>query len=75
MNCVVSEKGQITIPKALRNGLGIAQGTVLSFTEEDGKLVGRKVLPEDPFAKWRGRGRIPGGATVDEYLRDARGGA
>lgn len=38
----VSEKGQITIPKTLRNRLGLRPGDVLEFTDEQGRLVGRK---------------------------------
>jgi AbrB family looped-hinge helix DNA binding protein len=39
MNSVVSEKGQVTIPKALRERLGIKAGEVLEFSEEQGRLV------------------------------------
>lgn len=48
MTTVVSEKGQVTIPKPLRDRLGIEPGQVLDFTEEDGLLVGRKVHDRGP---------------------------
>lgn len=73
MSSIVSEKGQITIPKEIRERLGLVAGSVLELSAQDGKLVGVKQLPEDVFAKWRGRGRLPGNATVDEYLARARG--
>lgn len=73
MNAAVSEKGQITIPKALRERLGIRKGTVLEVDAIDGVLVARKREPEDVLVKWRGRGRLPVGADVDEYLRAIRG--
>jgi len=37
-------------------------------------LVGTKAVTEDVFRKWRGRGRLPGGLSVDEYVRPARDG-
>ena len=48
MKSVVSEKGQVTIPKALRDRLGIRAGQVLEFQAERGRLVARKVTAEDP---------------------------
>lgn len=45
MKAVVSEKGQVTIPKQLRDRLGIAAGQELDFTDENGRLVARKVRP------------------------------
>jgi antitoxin PrlF len=77
MKSIVSEKGQVTVPKGLRDQLGLTPGTVLEFTAEDGRLVGSKLLHVDVFGKWRGRGRLPAGMSVDTYLervRDADGG-
>jgi AbrB family looped-hinge helix DNA binding protein len=71
-NGIVSEKGQITIPKALRTKLGLAPGTVLEFRAVNGKLVAHKKLGLDVFKKWRGRGRLPKAMTVDQYLQRAR---
>jgi AbrB family looped-hinge helix DNA binding protein len=72
MKSIVSEKGQVTIPKPLRDRLGLAPGTELEFEAVDGKLVARKKLVEDVFSKWRGRGRLPGHGGVDDYLRVIR---
>jgi AbrB family looped-hinge helix DNA binding protein len=74
MKSVISEKGQVTIPKAVRDRLGLYPGTVIEFRAEKGQLCGAKSVPEDVFRKWRGRGRLPGGMTVDEYLARTRGG-
>ena len=68
----VSEKGQITIPKALRETLGIRPGTVLEVTAVRGELIAQKREAEDPLLKWRGRGRLPRGETVDVYLARIR---
>jgi len=73
MKTVVSEKGQVTIPKAIRDRLGFTPGTVVDFEAVEGKLVGRKSMPEDVIEKWQGRGRIPGGVSVDEFLDRSRG--
>jgi antitoxin PrlF len=72
MNAIVSEKGQVTIPKALRTKLGLAPGAVLEFNAINGKLVARKKVTPDVFRKWRGRGRLPKAMTVDDYLQRAR---
>jgi antitoxin PrlF len=73
MKTVVSEKGQITIPKALRDKLGIRPGTILDFEDEQGRLVARKRSEDDVIRKWRGRGTLPGGMRVDAYLKRSRG--
>jgi antitoxin PrlF len=73
MKTVVSEKGQITIPKALRDKLGIRSGTVLDFEDDHGRLVAVKRSAGDPVGKWRGRGSLPGGMDVDTYLKRSRG--
>lgn len=74
MKSIVSEKGQVTVPKAIRERLGLRPGSLIEFRAEDGKLVGTKAVPEDVFRKWRGRGRLPGGVSVDDYLRRTRDG-
>ena len=73
MKATLSQKGQVTVPKACRQKLGLKTGTVLDFEAVDGVLVARKVQPEDVFRKWRGKGKIPGGLSVDEYLAKTRG--
>jgi antitoxin PrlF len=72
MKGIVSEKGQVTIPKPIRDRLGLRPGTELEFQAEDGRLVARKTEAVDVFAKWRGRGKMPGGLTVDRFLGRAR---
>lgn len=72
MKSIVSEKGQVTIPKACRDRLGLRPGTVLEFDAVEGRLVGTKREVVDAFRKWRGRGRLPGGQGVDAYLARIR---
>jgi AbrB family looped-hinge helix DNA binding protein len=72
MKAIVSEKGQVTIPKACRDRLGLQAGSALDFEARDGKLVAVKQQPEDVFRKWRGKARLPGGLSVDQYLNTIR---
>ncbi len=74
MTTAVSDRGQVTIPKRVRDQLGIRPGTVLAFAAVNGKLVAEKEQAGDLFAKWRGRGRLPGRLSVDAYLRKVRDG-
>jgi antitoxin PrlF len=73
MKSIVSEKGQVTIPKAIRDRLGLRAGTVVEFQAVDGKLVGVKSETADPLRKWLGKGRLQGGLDVDAYLERIRG--
>ena len=73
MKTIISEKGQITIPKACRERLGFRPGTVLDVEAERGRLVAVKRQMRDVFRKWRGQGKLPGGMDVDEYLNKMRG--
>jgi AbrB family looped-hinge helix DNA binding protein len=54
MKARVSEKGQVTIPKPLRERLGIRVGDVLDFSDDQGRLVAEKVQLEDPVEAVRG---------------------
>jgi AbrB family looped-hinge helix DNA binding protein len=49
MKATVSEKGQVTIPKPLRERLGIRPGQQLDFRAERGLLVASKVAETDPL--------------------------
>ena len=73
MNSIVSEKGQVTIPKPFREKLGIRPGTVLDFAADQGKLVAVKIQATDVFRKWRGKGKLPQHLSVDQYLTKVRG--
>ena len=71
MKSVVSEKGQVTIPKRLRDRLGIGPGVVLEFREEAGTLVAAKVSGEDAVASVYGI--LDVGRPVDEVVDELRG--
>jgi antitoxin PrlF len=71
MLSTVSEKGQITVPKRLRERLGIRAGDRLELTEEEGRLVARKALSDDPVAA--SYGILDSEQTTDETIRALRG--
>lgn len=71
MKAVVAKGGQVTIPKYLREKLGIVPGTVLEFKIESGRLVARK-QGIDPVSSVIGC--LPAGNT-DELIKQLRGDA
>lgn len=62
----VSSKGQVVIPKYLRDALGLKEGTVVVMSAADGKLVVMK-KPEDPLASLASQG-----STVKNIRRDIK---
>jgi len=70
VKAIVAERGQVTIPKDLRERLGIAHKTVLDFREENGKLVAEKVPQEDPVSQVMGRLKLE--KSTREILSDLR---
>lgn len=71
MRAIVSEKGQVTIPKALRESLGIRPGEVLDFAAERGRLVASKQVAHDPVDAVYGI--LDLGRSSDELIDELRG--
>ncbi|PZN98608.1 MAG: AbrB family transcriptional regulator [Hyphomicrobiales bacterium] len=74
MATTVTSKGQVTIPKPVRDRLGIKPGSAVDFRmEADGRVVLLKVgRPDDnPLEKWRGSAGP--GLTTDELMAMTRG--
>jgi AbrB family looped-hinge helix DNA binding protein len=71
MKSRVSEKGQVTIPKRLRNRLGIRSGEVLEFREEGGQLIAEKAPVRNPVDAVYGVLEL--GSTTDEFMAGLRG--
>jgi antitoxin PrlF len=71
MQTVISERGQVTIPKPLRDRLGLRPGSVLDFEERQGELVARKVSARDPVDEVYGI--LDLGAPTDELVARLRG--
>ncbi len=73
MEATLAERGQVVIPKAIRDQLGITPGTLLTFSVEDGKLVIRKKV-DDAFSRARGKFKLASGfKDTDDALRSIRG--
>ena len=70
MKTTVSEKGQVTIPKPLRDRLGIRPGHVLDFREDHGRLVATKVTPEHPVESVYGVLKL--GRPTDDVITSLR---
>ena len=69
----VTSKGQITIPKKIRERLGVHPGEDVGFEEKDDLLVISKVVTKSPFDKWVGTLKHLKGQRSDDLVREARG--
>jgi AbrB family looped-hinge helix DNA binding protein len=68
----VSEKGQVTLPKALRDALGIRTGERIEFTLERDGIKVKKRPDLDGLAALYGSLKLP--APVDQLIDEMRGG-
>ncbi|MGK9051262.1 AbrB/MazE/SpoVT family DNA-binding domain-containing protein [Xaviernesmea oryzae] len=75
MSTTVTAKGQVTIPKAVRNLLGIVPGTQIEFERaDDGNVIIKRADGKKPtgrFAKFRGHAGP--GMNTDELMNLLRG--
>ncbi len=69
----VTSKGQVTIPKEIRERLGVHPGEDVGFEERDNLLVISKVVTNSPFDKWVGKLKHLKGQRSDDLVREARG--
>jgi antitoxin PrlF len=72
MEATVAERGQITLPKAVRDALGLTKGTTLKVELDGGRIILRKDVG-DALSKMRGRIKLPEGVTTDDVMRELRG--
>ena len=72
MEATVAERGQITLPKAVRDALGLVKGTKLKVELIDGRIILRKDVG-DALSRLRGRLKLPPGVTTDDVMRELRG--
>jgi antitoxin PrlF len=76
MSVTVTSKGQVTIPKAVRDRLGIKPGSKVDFEiAGDGRAflrrIGRARVPPSRFERMRGT--ATSGLTTDEIMALTRG--
>lgn len=72
----VTTKGQVTIPKEIRDALGIEPGDEITFEKDDSGYRIQKKAPttgdgDDPFEKYRGMADSED--TMPERMRTLRG--
>lgn len=77
MPTTVTTKGQVTIPKPVRDRLGIVAGSAVEFElAADGRVVLVKVEPDRPVSRFaRLRGAAGRGLSTDEIMALTRGDA
>ena len=68
----ITEKGQVTIPKIIRERYGLYPGTEVRFVERDRRMVVvEKTGTEDAWVKYRGFLKLK--MRTDEAMRLLRG--
>ena len=67
----ITEKGQVTIPKAIRDNSGFLPGQEVRFVKKGGAVVLEKAQAGDIWHKYRGF--IKGPKKTDEVIRKLRG--
>jgi antitoxin PrlF len=74
----VTSKGQVTIPKEIRDELGLRSGSEVEFVREKGGVMLRRRIPDEALDRalneWQGylRGKLLA-PTVDETMELLRG--
>ena len=73
----ISERGQITIPKPLRDRYGMNHNVEVDITPtEQGLLIRKRAVAEHPVERVYGvlgRGTLGEGVGVDDYVNEVRG--
>jgi len=69
----VTSKGQITIPKNIRDNLGLRPGEKVSFEEKEGVCYLKRAVRKSPFDKWKGKLEMLKEKGSDLVVKDVRG--
>ncbi len=73
----ISERGQITIPKALRNRFGLHHNVEVEISPTDrGLLIRKRTAAEHPVDRVYGilgRDALGEGVSIDDYIEEIRG--
>ena len=74
---LVSRRGQITIPKHLRERFGLHRGVEVEITAiDEGLLLRKRVVRQHPIDKVAGildKDALGEGVSVDDYIEEIRG--
>ncbi len=71
MEATVAERGQITLPKAVRDALGLTKGTQLKVELDGSRIILRKSV-DDAISKARGRFALDGFDSAESAVRSSR---
>ena len=73
----VGERGQVTIPKDIRDRFGLGPSSEVEFHVEHGSIILKKAAKKLNLERWRGRCKDSlaelGNRSVDEFVEDVRG--
>lgn len=69
----MSSKGQLTVPKAVREYFDLKPGDSVVFTRHEDGVLMQRYVSESPFAKWRGYLKDLKGEDVDRLIDEMRG--
>jgi antitoxin PrlF len=72
----ITSKGQITLPRQVREELGVQEGDSIIFAVEDGEIQVLPARDSSPFSRFQGIGNPgldDGREGIDAWIRDARG--
>jgi AbrB family looped-hinge helix DNA binding protein len=69
----ITSKGQVTIPKGIRNKFGFLPGMEVEFIVDGQKAMIVKSRQENKFIRWLGRGRTMHQIEVDKTVNQMRG--
>ncbi len=72
MEVTVAERGQITLPKQVRDALGLTKGSLLKVELEGGRIVLRKSV-DDAISRARGRFKLDGFDSTEDAMDRIRG--
>ena len=76
-NMKLGERGQVTIPKEIRDAFGLAPDTEIEFQIISGSIVLKKAAKKLDLKKWKGRCKESfaelGYRSVDQFMEDVRG--
>jgi len=67
----VTRKGQVTIPKDIRERLGIKPGSSVRFGVVEGRCIVEKEIKENRIDKWMGY--LKSKKRTDELIEELRG--
>ncbi|MCW4455159.1 AbrB/MazE/SpoVT family DNA-binding domain-containing protein [Flavobacterium sp. MXW15] len=71
MEATVAERGQITLPKAVRDALGLTKGTLLKVELDGSRIILRKSV-DDAISRARGKFALDGFESSAAAVRTVR---